>query len=63
MQITLKSARVNKGLRQEDVANALNVNKKTVGSWELGKTMPNAKIIDSICELLDVEYDNIRWKQ
>ena len=40
MKLTLKAARVNKGLTQEDVAKALNVTKKTVGSWEMGKTMP-----------------------
>jgi DNA-binding XRE family transcriptional regulator len=63
MQVSLKSARVNKGLRQVDVANALKVDRKTVGSWERGTTMPNAKLIDPLCTLLGVDYDNIKWKQ
>jgi len=60
---TLKAARVNKGLTQNDVSEALGVNKKTVSSWENGKTMPNAKMIEPLCNLLGVKYDDIRWKQ
>ena len=63
MGISLKAARVNKGLRQVDVANKLKVDRKTVSSWEAGKTMPNAKLIDPLCSLLGVEYDNIKWQQ
>ena len=62
MQMTIKAARINKGLLQTDVATALGVSRKTVGSWESGKTMPNAKVIDPLCELLGVDYNNIIWK-
>lgn len=62
MRISLKSARVNKGFTQENVAKALQVNKKTVSSWENGKTMPNAKMIEPLCALLGVSYDTIKWK-
>lgn len=61
MQISLKSARVNKGLTQADVGLAIGVTPKTVGSWEQGKTMPNSKKINPLCELLGVKYDDIRW--
>ena len=61
MKITLKAARVNKGLKQADIATALDVNKKTVSSWENGKTMPNTKLIEPLCALLGVAYDNIKW--
>lgn len=63
MQITLKSARINKGLKQTDMACALNVSRKTIGAWENGKSMPTADKIDAICALLGVCYDNIKWKQ
>lgn len=62
MLITLKAARTNKGFRQIDIANKLNVDRKTVSSWEQGKTMPNAKLIDPLCSLLGVDYNNIKWK-
>ena len=61
MQITIKAARVNKGLKQNDVATAIGVDRKTVGSWESGKTMPNPKHIEPLCKLLGVKYDNIKW--
>lgn len=62
MSMTLKAARHNVGLTQAAMAAELNVNKKTVSSWEQGKTMPKADKIDAICKLLNVSYDNIRWK-
>ena len=61
MRITLKAARINKGLTQEDVAKALNVTKKTVGSWEMGKTMPKIDKIEHLCSLLGCKYDDIAW--
>lgn len=62
MRISLKAARVDKGLTQNDVAIALNVNKKTVWSWENGKTVPNLEKIDALCTLYGRKYDDIQWK-
>jgi transcriptional regulator with XRE-family HTH domain len=62
VQMTLRAARINKGLRQEDVAAALGVGRKTVSSWEKGKSMPSAGRIPDICNVLGVSYDNIKWK-
>lgn len=61
MQITLKAARHNKGLKQIEMAKALHVSKKTIGAWENGKALPKADKIDEICQLLEVSYDNIKW--
>ena len=61
MQITIKAARVNMGFTQEYVAKALGVTKKTVGSWESGKTLPRLDKIEPLCSLLGVQYDNIKW--
>lgn len=49
------------GLTQEDVAKAVGVTKKTVGSWESGKTLPKLEKIEPLCNLLGVQYDNIKW--
>lgn len=59
MRITLKAARVNKNLTQEQVADELKVTKKTVGSWESGKTSPKLEKIEQLCELYGVSYDDI----
>lgn len=37
IQISLAAARVNAGMTQEEVANAMNVGKQTVCNWENGK--------------------------
>lgn len=62
MRITIKAARVNRGYTQEDVASALNVTKKTVGSWENGKTMPKLTLVEPLCSFLGVGYDDIQWR-
>lgn len=60
-KITLKAARVNAGLSQKEVADALEVSNKTVGSWENGETYPSAAKIDALCKLYGVPYDNINF--
>lgn len=62
MQITLKALRVSKDLRQEDVGNALDVNRKTIAAWEKGRSLPTVEKIDAICEFYGVRYDDIKWK-
>lgn len=62
MKWTIKTLRINKGLRQSDLATALNVNRKTVGAWENGKLMPRWDKIDAICDFFGVNYDDIKWK-
>jgi transcriptional regulator with XRE-family HTH domain len=62
VRVSLKAARVNKNLSQEDVAVALNVTRKTVGAWENGKSMPKVDKIDPLCAILGVNYDDIQWK-
>ena len=62
MRISLKAARVNKGMTQKEVATALRTTKKTIGAWESGKTMPKLNKIEAICALYDVKYDDIQWR-
>lgn len=62
MKISLRAARVDVGLRQQDMADMLDVNKKTIQSWEAGKTVPKSDMVPAICEVLGRAYDEIRWK-
>ena len=62
MRITLKAARINKGMTQNEVAIALKVTKKTVGAWENGKSVPNINKIEMLCELYGRKYDEIQWR-
>lgn len=61
MTITLKAARVNKGITQEELADTLKVSKKTISSWESGKTVPKIDKIQSLCAALGMEYNDIQW--
>lgn len=61
MRITMRAARINRGLTQAEVAKELNVTKKTVGSWENGKTKPKLDKIEPICTLYGRSYDEISW--
>ena len=59
LKISLKSARVNAGYSQKCASSLLGVSTKTMGSWENGNTVPKADMIDKICQLYNVKYDNL----
>ena len=60
MKVTMKAARVSKGLRQEDVANKLNINKYTYANYETGKTPIPAKVFMNFCKsVIGCEYDDV----
>ena len=61
-QITLKAARVNAGFTQLAVAEKLGISISTVKNWEKGKTFPKQPMIEKLCELYGVAYDNIFFK-
>ena len=61
MRITLKAARVNVGLYQAEAAKRIGVDKKTLGDWENGKTVPKSDKIPIICSVYQREYDEIDW--
>lgn len=51
MKVTLKAARVNKGLTQIAAAEQLHVAPKTLICWEKGVTFPNTKQLMELCDL------------
>lgn len=61
MRISLKAARVDAGMTQQQVAQSLGVTKQTVGAWESGKTMPRTDKIEAVCALYGRSYDEIKW--
>ncbi len=58
-KISLKSARVNAGYTQKEVASKLRVAETTVLNWENGKSMINAKNLFKLAYLYKVKVDNI----
>lgn len=63
LKITLAAARVNAGLRQEDVANELGISKATLISWEKGKTYPNVYQAERLYEIYHRPVDSIFFAQ
>lgn len=61
IRMTVRALRVNKGLTQSELAKMLGVNKKTVGAWENGKSMPSLDKVEPLCSILGVKYDDVQW--
>lgn len=59
MKISLKAARVNAELTQEDVARALQKSKNTINAWENGKTEIDKANFESLCRLYKLPGDQI----
>ena len=59
MKITLKAARVNKGLTQEFVANQLHINKGTLINYEKYRTIPDIETAKAIASLYGVSVDDL----
>lgn len=60
-KLSLKAARVNKGLLQKEAAKHLKVSNKTLSNWENGTTFPKPKQIDAICVLYGVNYNDLSF--
>lgn len=61
LKISLEAARVNAGFSQKEVAKECRVSNKTISNWEKGKSLPNAEMIEKLCKLFDISYDNINF--
>ena len=59
MKLTLKAARINCNLTQQEAANKIGVTIDTIGNWERAKSFPNALHIRRIEEVYGVPYDNL----
>lgn len=59
LQISLAAARVNAGMTQKEVANALGVGNQTIVSWEKGTTEPKASQVIEMSRLFNIPIDNI----
>lgn len=59
MKLTLKAARTNKGLSQEEAAKLIGVGTDTLGNYERGITYPDIPILKNIEKVYGVEYKDI----
>lgn len=61
MSITLKAARVNKGLKQAEAAKLLGIAVDTLRQYEAGNTFPDVPMIRKIEDLYCVSYNDINF--
>ena len=59
MNLKLKQARKENGYSQADLANALNVDIKTVGNWERGKTLPDIEQLWKCAKALNTDPNDL----
>lgn len=59
MAITLKSARVNKGLTQMEAAKIIGVSTDTLRNYEMGKSFPDVPIIKKIENTYGIPYSDL----
>lgn len=59
MQITMRAARINVGLTQEEASKQLGISENTLRNWESGKSAPRASKIPDICRLYKCSIENI----
>lgn len=59
IKLKLKAARINAGLLQKEVAKKLNVTPQTILNWENGKRFPKQPMIEKLCELYSISYDDL----
>ena len=55
----LKSLRVNKGMRQLELAEGLGVTQAAIARYEAGVTTPNEEVLLKYADLFDVSLDQI----
>lgn len=56
-KISLKAARVNANMSQQEAAHRIGVAVSTLRNWESGKTFPNQPRIEKLCEVYGITFD------
>lgn len=57
--VNLKEMRLKANLLQQDVADALKINRSTVAKWETGETLPRADKLMDIAKLYGCSVDDL----
>ncbi|WIK67060.1 helix-turn-helix domain-containing protein [Globicatella sanguinis] len=56
---TLKTIRLKRGLKQEDIAKKLGVTKSAYGRWERGECNPRCDKLKKLAQILGVSIDSL----
>jgi DNA-binding XRE family transcriptional regulator len=61
MAISIKAARVNAGLTQQEVADGVGKTKNTIASYENYTTCPDIQTAQAMAEMFKMTLDDIAW--
>ena len=59
--LTLKAARVERGLSQQQLADCIGVSRQTINAIEKGDYNPTIRLCIAICKVLDRTLDELFW--
>lgn len=60
LKISLKAARVNKNLKQTEVASILKISKHTLINWEKGRIEPSYIALIVLGQLYEIDINNFK---
>lgn len=58
-KVSLRAARINSGMKQKQVAEALQISTKTLCNWELERTYPTLDMLMRLCTLYKTPINRI----
>lgn len=59
LQISLKAARINAGMKSKDAADLVGVHHQTLSKYEKDSSDISVSLLEKLCELYQVPQDNI----
>jgi transcriptional regulator with XRE-family HTH domain len=60
MKLTLRAARINKGLNVKEVAKALSVTTQTIYNWEQGVTEPRMEHLKQLAQIYNMGLEDFK---
>ncbi len=58
----MRAARTDRGLSQQELADAVGATRQTIGLIEAGRYNPSLKLCTAICKTLGKTLDDLFWK-
>ena len=59
----MRAARTNRGLSQQELADAVGATRQTIGLIEAGRYNPSLKLCIAICKELGMTLDGLFWDE
>lgn len=59
----MRAARTNRGLSQQELADAVGATRQTIGLIEAGRYNPSLKLCTAICKTLGVTLNDLFWDE